>query len=122
LVVTLLWPDTKWLPFPVTRLLLGLGIVLVGQTVRSVAMVQAGRSFNHMVQQRRNSGHVLVTEGIYGWLRHPSYFGFFWWALGTQVVMGNLVSFVGYAVVLWRFFSGRIRHEEEYLVRFFGGE
>jgi len=23
--------------------------------------------------------HVLVTSGIYSVLRHPAYFGFFWW-------------------------------------------
>ncbi|KAK4158003.1 protein-S-isoprenylcysteine O-methyltransferase [Chaetomidium leptoderma] len=121
----LLGPDTRWgAPFGLgwTLTLAGLLLVVVGQAVRSLAMIQAGQSFNHHVQSRRQSGHVLVTTGIYAVLRHPSYFGFFWWALGTQMVMGNVVSFVGYAVVLWKFFSRRIRHEEEFLVGFFGGE
>ncbi|KAL2164643.1 hypothetical protein VTH06DRAFT_3860 [Thermothelomyces fergusii] len=100
----------------------GLALVAVGQAVRSAAMIHAGRSFNHVVQHRRRSGHVLVTTGVYGLLRHPSYFGFFWWALGTQLVMGNPLSLVGYALVLWRFFSSRIRVEEDYLVAFFGQE
>jgi protein-S-isoprenylcysteine O-methyltransferase len=95
-------------------------MVVGGQVVRSVAMVQAGKSFNHVVQRRRGREHVLVTNGVYAVLRHPSYFGFFWWALGTQVVMGNVVCFWAYAVVLWGFFSNRIRHEEELLVGFFG--
>ncbi|GAB1320658.1 farnesyl cysteine-carboxyl methyltransferase [Madurella fahalii] len=140
LATHLAWPDARWTPRapflssvffflddsfdnpgPVLTLL-GFALVLLGQTVRSVAMVQAGPSFNHHVQSRRGEGHVLVTSGVYSVLRHPSYFGFFWWALGTQMVMGNVVSFVGYAVVLWRFFSRRVRHEEEFLVRFFGRE
>ncbi|KAL2188888.1 ICMT-domain-containing protein [Thermothelomyces heterothallicus CBS 203.75] len=100
----------------------GLALVVLGQAVRSVAMIHAGQSFNHVVQYRRRSGHVLVTTGVYGLLRHPSYFGFFWWALGTQIVMGNLLSLVGYTVVLWKFFSSRIRIEEDYLVAFFGQE
>ncbi|KAL2019682.1 hypothetical protein VTK56DRAFT_9301 [Thermocarpiscus australiensis] len=122
-------PSSSWLPQTTTNpvtgplcLAAGLGLVLLGQTVRSVAMVQAGPSFNHLVQRQRSAGHVLVTTGVYGVLRHPSYFGFFWWALGTQLVMGNVLCLVGYAVVLWRFFSRRIRHEEEFLVQFFGGE
>ncbi|KAL2753389.1 hypothetical protein ACRALDRAFT_2066677, partial [Sodiomyces alcalophilus JCM 7366] len=98
----------------------GLALVVGGQAVRSAAMVTAGRSFNHTVQHRRAASHALVTRGIYAWFRHPSYFGFFWWALGTQLVLGNVVCFVGYAAALWRFFSGRIAHEEEFLVRFFG--
>ncbi|SPQ22303.1 7d2edfe2-140c-42e7-a3ef-a09a37378eec [Thermothielavioides terrestris] len=127
LVTRLLWPgggSTRWVPFDLGRTLAlaGLALVVAGQTVRSVAMVHAGRNFNHTLQYRRESGHVLVTDGIYGVLRHPSYFGFFWWALGTQMVMGNAVSFVGYAVVLWRFFRDRIRREEELLVGFFGDE
>ena len=55
-------------------------------------------------------------------LRHPSYFGFFWWGIGTQLVCGNTLCLAGYAVVLWRFFSRRIEGEEGLLVRFFGDE
>lgn len=87
---------------------LGLFLVILGQSVRTVAMAQAGRSFNHTVQWKQKQDHVLVTEGLYSVFRHPSYFGFFWWALGTQLVLGNVVSFSLYALVLWRFFSTRI--------------
>jgi len=86
----------------------GLTAVLLGQMVRSAAMATAGTNFNHIVQTKQNTGHVLVKNGVYAWLRHPSYFGFFWWGLGTQVVLGNVVCLVGYAVVLWKFFSSRI--------------
>ncbi|MCJ1297407.1 hypothetical protein MMC08_000193 [Hypocenomyce scalaris] len=103
-------------------LLLAVGSIMIvlGQTTRTLAMAQAGSNFNHTVQMKRKEGHELVTDGVYAWLRHPSYFGFWWWGLGTQVVLGNGICFVGYAVVLWRFFSGRIEREEELLVKFFG--
>ncbi|CAK7562916.1 MAG: farnesyl cysteine-carboxyl methyltransferase [Sporothrix epigloea] len=110
------------LPSRTTVMLAGLVLVVVGQAVRTAAMVQAGRSFNHMIQHKRAESHALVTDGIYAWLRHPSYFGFFWWALGTQLVLGNVVCLLGYMAVLWRFFSVRIRHEEQLLVRFFGDD
>lgn len=141
LVTHLAWPDARWVPtFSFSSsssssswgdyhldpgrvlTLAGLALVVLGQAVRSTAMIQAGPSFNHHVQSHRGEGHVLVTSGVYAVLRHPSYFGFFWWALGTQMVMGNPVSFVGYAAVLWRFFSRRIAREEEFLVGFFGQE
>ncbi|KAL8674426.1 MAG: hypothetical protein Q9168_001159 [Polycauliona sp. 1 TL-2023] len=89
-------------------LTLGIIMLLGGQAVRTLAMSQAGTNFNHLVQSKKKEGHVLVTNGIYAWLRHPSYFGFFWWGLGTQVLMGNVVCLIGYAVVLWRFFRFRI--------------
>ncbi|KAF7542978.1 hypothetical protein G7046_g10080 [Stylonectria norvegica] len=97
-------------------------MVLVGQVVRSAAMLQAGASFNHHVQTKKAESHQLVTSGIYGVFRHPSYFGFFYWGLGTQLVLGNVVCFVAYAAVLWLFFSQRIRHEEAKLVDFFQGD
>ncbi|PVI06354.1 prenyl cysteine carboxyl methyltransferas-like protein Ste14 [Periconia macrospinosa] len=101
---------------------LGIAMMAVGQIVRSVAMIQAGTNFNHQVQSRKNEGHELVTQGVYRYFRHPSYFGFFWWGIGTQVVLGNIVSFIGYTFVLWYFFSKRITHEEKHLIEFFGDE
>ncbi|KAK3985552.1 Isoprenylcysteine carboxyl methyltransferase family-domain-containing protein [Cladorrhinum sp. PSN332] len=124
LVTNTLWPGARWIPFRLGTLLClaGVALTLTGQVVRSMAMVQAGPSFNHLVQHQRNAGHVLVTTGIYSIFRHPSYFGFFWWALGTQLAMGNVISFMGYSAVLWKFFSTRIKVEEDALIRFFGNE
>ena len=104
-----------------THLIIILGLILVigGQFVRTLAMAQAGQSFNHVVQYRKNPTHTLVTSGIYAFFRHPSYFGFFWWGLGTQLLLGNVVCFLGYAAVLWLFFKRRIVAEEKYLVNFF---
>lgn len=127
---------------PPAMIIVGLAMIMVGQSVRSIAMVQAGTNFNHQVQSRRTEGHVLVTSGLYGYLRHPAYFGFFWWGLGTQVVLGNSLSLVGYAAILWYFFATRIRRkfsclrimlllkdllkshtdEEKHLVDFFGDD
>ncbi|KAL8873461.1 MAG: hypothetical protein Q9174_001073 [Haloplaca sp. 1 TL-2023] len=89
-------------------LTLGFAMLALGQGTRSFGMAHAGTNFNHLVQSRKKAGHVLVTDGIYAWLRHPSYFGFFWWGLGTQLIMGNVGCLAGYAVVLWRFFKLRI--------------
>jgi protein-S-isoprenylcysteine O-methyltransferase len=94
---------------PALIIALGIVMIVIGQVVRSMAMAQAGTNFNHQVQSQRNDGHELVTSGIYAYFRHPSYFGFFWWGLGTQVALGNTVSLVGYAGVLWYFFNHRIR-------------
>lgn len=37
------------------------------------------------VAYKKLPSHQLVKTGIYAWSRHPSYAGFVWWALGTQV-------------------------------------
>ncbi|KAJ6782835.1 hypothetical protein PWT90_02834 [Aphanocladium album] len=124
LVVSVFFPGRRWgggapLHLGGVGLALGLALVVVGQTVRSLAMLHAGASFNHQIQWSKSDSHVLVTSGIYGRLRHPSYFGFFYWGLGTQLVLGNVFCFFAYAAVLWYFFSRRIRIEEVKLVEFF---
>lgn len=86
----------------------GLTLIVMGQAVRSLAMRDAGSNFSHYVASRHEQGHVLVQHGVYRFVRHPSYFGFFWWGLGTQIMLGNPVCFLAYMVILWRFFSGRI--------------
>lgn len=101
-------------------LFVGLALVIMGQGIRATAMLTAGPSFSHIVAHTKKNTHALITTGVYSIFRHPSYFGYFWWAVGTQLVCGNTVCLLGYVVVLWRFFSRRIEGEEELLVRFFG--
>lgn len=74
-----------------------------------------------MTEKEEHHG-VLVTHGVYSFSRHPGYFGFFWWALGTQILLSNPVSLLLFSVVLWRFFNERISAEETYLIRFFGDD
>lgn len=100
----------------------GLVLILIGQFIRTQAMITAAQSFNHKVSThaRKQSDHVLVTQGIYGWCRHPSYFGFFWWTLGIQLFLGNWICLGLFSIVLWRFFNTRIKSEEKHLIKFFG--
>ncbi|XP_014552893.1 hypothetical protein COCVIDRAFT_41025 [Bipolaris victoriae FI3] len=107
---------------PPWAIAIGVVLIAVGQTVRSIAMIQAGTNFNHMVQSSKNDGHELVTHGLYHYFRHPSYFGFFWWGIGTQIMLGNTFCFLAYTAVLWSFFKRRIFHEEKHLLEFFGND
>jgi protein-S-isoprenylcysteine O-methyltransferase len=96
-------------------LLLGSALVAGGQLVRSLGMWQCGSNFAHIIVRGKDSQHKLVTEGLYAFLRHPAYFGWFWWSVGTQVLLGNPVCVVAYFAASWRFFDARIRYEERLL-------
>jgi protein-S-isoprenylcysteine O-methyltransferase len=95
-------------------------MVAIGQIFRSLAMIQAADNFAHQISTNKAPEHKLVTQGVYSLSRHPSYFGFFYWSIGTQVLLGNPISAVLFTFILWRFFHRRIQREEVYLVKFFG--
>ena len=61
---------------------IGLILVTSGELIRKLAMITAGSNFSHIVQDQKNSGHELVTHGIYKFSRHPSYVGWFYWSIG----------------------------------------
>ena len=68
----------------------GLIFVILGELVRKYSMFTASTNFNHYVQYTKQEGHELVTHGIYSLCRHPSYVGWFYWSVGTQVIDNNL--------------------------------
>lgn len=45
--------------------------------------------FDFQVQFEKHRDHVLVTHGLYSLCRHPSYVGWFYWSIGTQVWYNN---------------------------------
>ena len=62
-------------------------MVVGGEVLRKGAMITARTNFNHYVQHVKHEGHELVTCGVYNWMRHPSYVGWFYWSIGTQVCL-----------------------------------
>lgn len=100
--------------------MLGALMCLLGLTTRALGMATASTNFSHKIEEEKRPEHTLVTHGIYAYLRHPAYFGFFWWSVGTQVLLANPLCLVAYTAATWHFFYDRIPHEEELLVHFFG--
>lgn len=94
----------------------GILVATTGLIIRFIAMYQCGRLFNHHIQVRRQTYHKLVTTGVYGWARHPLYLGFWWFAVGGQILLHNWLMMVITMAVLSYFFTIRIRGEEYYLV------
>lgn len=99
---------------------LGVFMVVISQIIRTFAMMTCGESFNHYIQTLRKDNHILVTNGIYSFLRHPSYVGFYYWAIGSQVLLHNYFSLLIFAGAGWKFFGQRIPYEERSLIRLFG--
>ena len=62
------------------------------------------------------------TLKSYKIFRHPSYVGFFYWAVGTQLLLGNVLHAFLFALAARAFFSRRIPYEEEALMQLFPDE
>ncbi|KAK9831864.1 hypothetical protein WJX81_003111 [Elliptochloris bilobata] len=99
---------------------LGLAVVVCGEAVRKTAMVTAKGNFTHALQFQRREGHVLVTHGIYRYMRHPGYAGWLLWVVGTQALLVNPFCLLAFPIVAWRFFRTRVEVEEQQLRSFFG--
>uniref|UniRef100_A0A7S1QYP4 Protein-S-isoprenylcysteine O-methyltransferase n=1 Tax=Neobodo designis TaxID=312471 RepID=A0A7S1QYP4_NEODS len=119
------WLRLSYHPEPTTASVTFFTLVALGSyAVRVLAMVQCGSNFALMVETSKRPQHRLVTHGVYAYLRHPSYFGWFWYAITTQLIALNPVCFVLFVAASWYFFNDRIRDEEAILAseRFFGAE
>lgn len=98
---------------------IGFVCIVVGLTIRFSAILHAGKSFTHRIAFSKKPEHKLVTDGIYRYIRHPSYLGFLIFAVGSQVYLTNPICVIGFYIKLYSFFSQRIRIEEEYLIKMF---
>lgn len=101
---------------------LGLAIVIIGEVIRKAAIITAGQAFTHLIKVYHEEHHKLITHGIYRFIRHPGYCGFFIWSVGTQIMLCNPISTIAFAIVVWRFFARRIPYEEYFLRQFFGSQ
>ena len=115
----LLCPSLKGRPAAMAA---GVALVAAGQFLRGAAMWTAGANFAHVIMRTKDPSHRLVTHGVYSRLRHPSYCGWFWWSVGTQVLLGNPVCVLAYAAAAYAFFSTRVPFEEATLLHFYGDE
>jgi len=102
--------------------LFGLVLCIGGEALRKIAMLTAGSNFDHLIRTHREDKHQLVTSGIYAVFRHPSYVGWFYWSIGTQIVLCNPLCIIAYTFASWRFFHERVYEEEITLLHFFGNQ
>jgi protein-S-isoprenylcysteine O-methyltransferase Ste14 len=97
----------------------GVSLYAVGGVLRIAPVFVLGRRFSGLVAIQ--PGHRLVTGGIYGVIRHPSYLGLLvnalGWGLAFRAGVGVFIALLMLIVVL-----ARIEAEERLLHQTFGAE
>ena len=98
------------------------GVLLgfLGLIVRYLAFTKLGCFFTRTL--RKADGHMLITSGIYHYIRHPGYLSDILIFIGASLAMGNLIPIIGTTVLFLIAYSYRIHIEEKMLIEMFGEE
>jgi protein-S-isoprenylcysteine O-methyltransferase Ste14 len=100
--------------------LIGIAMMICGIILRWAAILTLKRQFT--VNVAITQGHRLVKEGVYRFLRHPSYAGSLLSFLGLGLVFANYLSVIAIFVPICLALLYRIRVEERALADNFGAE
>ncbi|MBV8530910.1 MAG: isoprenylcysteine carboxylmethyltransferase family protein [Candidatus Eremiobacteraeota bacterium] len=98
---------------------LGVALVAVGGTLRIAPVFVLGNRFSGLVAIQ--PGHALVTHGMYGVIRHPSYLGLLLGALGWALAFRSGIGVLLAALFIPALIA-RIHAEEALLHEQFGSE
>jgi protein-S-isoprenylcysteine O-methyltransferase Ste14 len=97
----------------------GVLLFAAGGTLRIWSVLVLGHRFSGLVAIQ--SGHTLVTSGVYGIIRHPSYLGLLLQCLGWAIAFRSGIGLLLAALTV-PLFLVRIRSEESLLRSEFGGD
>jgi len=88
----------------------GLILIILGLVLRYLAYLKLGKDFKLTLEKPR----IIRTDGVYRYIRHPSYAGSLLIILGCAI----LSSALGILALSWAFFLARIVKEEKMLSKF----
>ncbi|MGO4503670.1 MULTISPECIES: methyltransferase family protein [unclassified Dyella] len=96
----------------------GLVVLLIGIAVRSLAIAQLGRFHTPNVAIRGD--HQLKEEGLYAYVRHPSYLGAMIGFFGFALTLSNWLGVIVMVSLTTCLYLYRIKEEEAALAEAFG--
>ena len=81
----------QWIAIPIA--IMGYGLVVWGMAVNSY--------FSQIVRIQEERGHQVITDGPYGWVRHPGYLGSILFEISVPAMLGSWWALmVGGCIVL----------------------
>jgi protein-S-isoprenylcysteine O-methyltransferase Ste14 len=97
----------------------GIALFIAGASLRLWPVFVLGNRFSGLVAIQQ--GHRLVTTGIYGVIRNPSYAGLLLYCIGWSLTFRSAVGLILTAILVPPLIA-RIRSEEALLASYFGAE
>lgn len=117
-VIELMYRRRVSLPLNWSAILAAASIAL-GLVLRLWAVLSLGRWFTWNITVQ--PGQVLVTDGPYRVIRHPSYTGAWLIFVGSCVLLGSYAAALVASISMLLAFLRRIRHEESLMLTTFPG-
>jgi protein-S-isoprenylcysteine O-methyltransferase Ste14 len=110
-----MFADYRFLPLQAS---FGVLVALASLAMFRLTHRALGRNWSISLDVREQ--HTLVTEGVYGYVRHPMYTAFWLWAVAQALLLPNWVGgfagLVGFGIL----FFGRVAREERMMLESFG--
>ena len=95
----------------------GLFLFFAGSLFRLAAVFVLGRRFSGLVAIQPD--HQLKTDGLYRYIRHPSYAGLIASMIGVVLIFRSAIGLI-FVVLLFLFLVSRMNDEERFLEAHFG--
>jgi protein-S-isoprenylcysteine O-methyltransferase Ste14 len=115
-------PVLRFANYPIVPVMSYLGILVATASLWLFHVTHRDLGRNWSVSLDLRERHTLVTSGIYAWVRHPMYAGFWLMAMAQILLLSNWVAgpagLVGFGIL----YFGRVRREEEMMMAAFGDE
>lgn len=95
-------------------------LFISGMTMRWIAILSLKKEFTVKVSILKD--HKLKKDGLYTWIRHPSYTGMFIYGLGYGLSFHSILCVILVMSAVWFSTHSRILVEEQVLESHFGKE
>jgi len=121
----LIYSATTWLDFanyslPVWAGWLGVILILLALLVYWRSHADLGLNWSPSLEIR--TAHKLITNGIFGYIRHPMYASQWIWVIAQPLLLQNWIAGFLNLLVFILFYTLRVRAEEKMMLDTFGDE
>ncbi|CXJ26031.1 protein-S-isoprenylcysteine O-methyltransferase, putative [Plasmodium berghei] len=121
--------NKKYTNYYLFIVLLSLLFSLMGLILRIFGLLHCSKNFcfyvlnaDSLINKYIKNKHSLVTWGLYKYMRHPCYTGWFYYSLFLQLSLFNIFGFFLCFIVSWMYFYNTIKREEKFLIECYDEE
>ena len=100
--------------------IIGLGLIVIGLIIRWIAILKLKESFTVDVSAKKDQ--EIIKEGVYKFVRHPSYLGSLLSFFGLSLIFTNVFTIFIITIPIAISFLHRIKIEEKVLTNVIGDE